>query len=77
MNAEMLHVCAWCEREFGSVPAAPGQKKTHGICRRHSVEMLRAAGLSAEAVERKLAMRPAGESCSDLSLSHNLQLAEA
>jgi len=41
-----VHVCAWCERELGPVATLPGQIKSHGICRRHSAELLRGAGVS-------------------------------
>ena len=41
-----VHVCAWCERELGPVTTLPGQIKSHGICRWHSAELLRGAGVS-------------------------------
>ena len=46
LSGALISVCAWCERELGSVAIRPGQIKTHGICRRHSLELLQDAGFS-------------------------------
>lgn len=52
------YCCAWCEAE-GLVPATqPGQRRSHGICRRH---MLACFGVEAEAQELKPADLTAAE----------------
>ena len=35
-NADIVRVCANCERELGPLPTEPGQVKSHGICARHA-----------------------------------------
>jgi hypothetical protein len=39
LDSEHVRVCSACEREFGPVQISPGQIKTHGLCKRHALEL--------------------------------------
>jgi len=56
----LVRVCAWCEQEFGPVPVAPGQLKTHGICLRHRAELLRSAALGVRQAADRFAATAGG-----------------
>lgn len=39
IEGDLVRVCAYCEREFGvEVLTPPGAHRSHGICKRHSLE---------------------------------------
>lgn len=46
LEAQVMRVCAQCEKEFGPVPVAPGTSKSHGLCKRHAIKQYQDAGLS-------------------------------
>lgn len=74
LEAEIVRVCMFCEKERGPVPVQPGQSKSHGVCRRHTPDFIAysAQGLPEEAKAKMLAAyqsKPADYFAPDLSQS--------
>lgn len=64
MAAEYV-LCANCQKEFGLELVAGGGTISHGICKRHAMEMLKSAGMDAAA--QKFAEKFPGKDPLDLS----------
>lgn len=58
-------VCAACEKEFGRVPDVPGKPKSHGMCKRHTLEYYKDD--VPPAVLQKLLARPDSDFAPDLA----------
>lgn len=68
-----VRVCAHCENEFGDVAIESHQQKSHGICRRHFIATIRAAGLPEAALQASLAKKSPDAFCPDLREELNCQ----
>ena len=44
-ETQTIKVCSHCEQEFGTVRPEPGQSKTNGLCRRHTLAAAGSLGL--------------------------------
>jgi len=72
IEAEIVRVCMFCEKERGPVPIQPGQSKSHGVCRRHIPAFVNysAQGLPADYQQKMIAtmqQKPDTDFAPDLS----------
>ena len=71
-ETQTIKVCSHCEQEFGTVRPEPGQSKTNGLCRRHTLAVADSLPpeQKAEFIAR-CAKHPDSVYCPDMSLSAN------
>lgn len=70
-----VRICSACERQFGQLQLRAGQQKTHGLCKRHSIEMF-GAHLPPESI-RRIEQKPEENFPPDLAKSQRRAPAHA
>lgn len=72
----IVRLCANCEKEFGKIPREPNKMYSHGICRRHSLEMYKMyadLGIPAAKVEYERILKDPDQSKFSPDMAENLK----